>query len=178
MTMKRVDQAPEKGAPPVLDLAKLPNDFTTTLKFAPMTDEDLAAVASIRAASDPWRSRSETMEQTQQTVSKLRPFVHVSKYQNHIIGYVTVERDGPVAGAAYMRNIVVKPELRQKGIGTMLLNHAMQTARDLHRRTLALRVDPANSAAVSFYRKAGFTTVATVVSKKSGKLRLLMSREL
>ena len=125
MTMKRVDQAPEKGVPPVLDLAKLPNDFTTTLKFAPMTDEDLAAVASIRAASDPWRSRSETMEQTQQTVSKLRPFVHVSKYQNHIIGYVTVERDGPVAGAAYMRNIVVKPELRQKGIGTMLLNHAM-----------------------------------------------------
>jgi ribosomal-protein-alanine N-acetyltransferase len=178
MTMKRVDQAPEKSVPPVLDLAKLPNDFTTTLKFAPMTDEDLAAVAGIRAASDPWRSRSETMEQTQQTISKLRPFVHVSKYQNHIIGYVTVERDGPVAGAAYMRNIVVKPELRQKGIGTMLLNHAMQIARDLHRRTLALRVDPANSAAVSFYRKAGFTTVATVVSKKSGKLRLLMSREL
>jgi ribosomal-protein-alanine N-acetyltransferase len=39
-------------------------------------------------------------------------------------------------------------------------------------------VDPSNSAAVSFYRKEGFTTVATVVSKKSGKLRLLMSREL
>ena len=43
---------------------------------------------------------------------------------------------------------------------------------------LALRVDPANAPAVSFYRKAGFTTVATVVSKKSGKLRLLMSREI
>jgi len=178
MTMKRVDPASEKGAPPVLDLGKLPNDFTASLKFAPMTDEDLAAVASIRSLSDPWKARHETMEQTQQTVSKLRPFVHVSKYQNHIIGYVTVERDGPVAGAAYMRNIVVKPELRQKGIGTMLLSHAMQVARDLHRRTLALRVDPANAAAVSFYRKAGFTTVATVVSKKSGKLRLLMSREL
>ena len=43
---------------------------------------------------------------------------------------------------------------------------------------MALRVDPANAPAVSFYRKNGFTTVATVVSKKSGKLRLLMSREL
>jgi ribosomal-protein-alanine N-acetyltransferase len=31
---------------------------------------------------------------------------------------------------------------------------------------------------VNFYRKMNFTTVATVVSKKSGKLRLLMSREL
>src|SRR5260370_17708026 len=100
MTMKRVDQAPEKGVPPVLDLAKLPNDFTTTLKFSPMTDEDLAAVASIRAASDPWRSRSETIEQTQQTVSKLRPFVHVSKYQNHIIAYVTPDPTAPAPAPA------------------------------------------------------------------------------
>ena len=178
MTMKRVDPASEKGAPPVLDLAKLPNDFTGSLKFAPMTDEDLAAVASIRFSSDPWKSRHETVEQTQQTVSKLRPFVHVSKYQNHIIGYVTVERDGPVAGAAYMRNIVVKPELRHRGVGMALLDHALGVARDMYRKTLALRVDPANAPAVAFYRKAGFTTVATVVSKKSGKLRLLMSREL
>src|SRR5258707_9277537 len=126
MTRKRAAKAAERGVPPVLEVAKLPNDFTTTLKFAPMTDEDLAAVASIRAASDRWKARSETIEQTQQTVSKLRPFVQVSKYQSHIIGYVTVERDGPVAGAAYMRNIVVKSELRQKGMGTMLLNHAMQ----------------------------------------------------
>ncbi len=77
-----------------------------------------------------------------------------------------------------MRNIVVKPELRRKGLGMLLLNHGIQVARDLHRKTVAWRVDPANSPAVSFYRKAGFTTVATVVSKKSGKLRLLMSREL
>ena len=48
----------------------------------------------------------------------------------------------------------------------------------MYRKTLALRVDPANAPAVSFYRNSGFTTVATVVSKKSGKLRLLMSREL
>jgi ribosomal-protein-alanine N-acetyltransferase len=148
------------------------------VKFAPMTDEDLAATAGLRSGSDPWRGRGETSEHSQQAITKLRPFVQVAKYQNHIIGYVTIERDGPVAGAAYMRNIVVKSELRQKGVGTLLLNHARQVARELHRRTLALRVDPANSAAVSFYRKAGFTTVATVVSKKSGKLRLLMSREL
>ena len=58
------------------------------------------------------------------------------------------------------------------------MEQGLAVARDMHRKTLALRVDPSNSPAVSFYRKAGFTTVATVVSKKSGKLRLLMSREL
>ena len=59
-----------------------------------------------------------------------------------------------------------------------MLEQGLSMARDMNRKTLALRVDPANGPAVSFYRKAGFTTVATVVSKKSGKLRLLMSREL
>jgi ribosomal-protein-alanine N-acetyltransferase len=135
-------------------------------------------VAALRASSDPWKGRGENPEQSLQALTQLQPYVQVSKLQNHVIGYVTVERDGPVAGAAYMRNIVVKAELRRKGIGTLLLNHGIKVAKDLHRKTLALRVDPANSAAVSFYRKAGFTTVATVVSKKSGKLRLLMSREL
>jgi ribosomal-protein-alanine N-acetyltransferase len=79
-------------------------------------------------------------------------------------------------GAAYMRNIVVAfrphPWVGQENI------RPQSVAREMYRKTLALRVDPANAPAVAFYRKGGFTTVATVVSKKSGKLRLLMSREL
>jgi ribosomal-protein-alanine N-acetyltransferase len=77
-----------------------------------------------------------------------------------------------------MRNIVVKQEVRRKGLGTLMLSHAVSVARDMYRKTLALRVDPANAPAVAFYRSTGFTTVATVVSKKSGKLRLLMSKEI
>src|SRR5260370_15917384 len=176
--VKQVDRAVEKSPVPVLDLTRLPNDLTTSIKSSPVAPQELVNVATLRSTSEPWRGRSETPDQSLQALTALQPYVHVSKLQNHVIGYVTVERDGPVAGAAYMRNIVVKPELQRKGIGTLLLAHAMQVARDLHRKTPALRVDPATAAAVSFYRKAGFTTVATVVSKKSGKLRLLMSREL
>lgn len=178
MTMKRVDEAP-LSAPPVLDLAAMPaNDLASAMKFAPPEDEDMVAVANLRASSEPWRSRGETSEESLQALTKLRPFIQVGKVQSQVIGYVTIERDGPVPGAAYMRNIVVKPELRRRGIGMKLLEHGLKVARDLHRKTVTLRVDPANAPAVSFYRKAGFTTVATVVSKKSGKLRLLMSKEL
>jgi ribosomal-protein-alanine N-acetyltransferase len=138
----------------------------------------MVVVSHLRSTSEPWKGRGETPEQSLEALSKLRPFIQVAKLNNQIVGYVTVERDGPVPGAAYMRNIVVRSELRKKGIGTHLLTQAAQVARDMYRRTLALRVDPANGPAVNFYRKAGFTTVATVVSKKSGKLRLLMSREL
>lgn len=178
MTMKRVDQVQGVTPPPPLDLSTLPSDLATAVKFSSPNDEDVATVAQLRNHSDPWKTRGETGEESLEALTKLRPFIQVAKLQNHVVGYVTVERDGPVPGAAYMRNVVVKPELRKKGVGSLLLNHALQVARDMHRKTLALRVDPANAPAVSFYRKSGFTTVATVVSKKSGKLRLLMSREL
>lgn len=179
MTMKQVEPGVEAGgAMPVLDLASLPNDLVTAVKFSSPTDEDMATVAALRANSEPWKSRGESQEDALQALTQLRPYVHVARLQNQVVGYVTVERDGPVPGAAYMRNIVVKPDLRKHGLGTALLNQSLQVARDMYRKTLALRVDPANAPAVSFYRKAGFTTVATVVSKKSGKLRLLMSREL
>jgi ribosomal-protein-alanine N-acetyltransferase len=178
MTMKPMEQAHGTSAVPVLDLAALPPDLKSAVKFSPLGETELAAVASLRAGSDPWRARGETPEQSLEALTQLRPFIHAARLQNQIVGYVTVERDGPVPGAAYMRNIVVKAELRRKAVGTLLLNHAVQVARDMYRKTLALRVDPANAPAVSFYRHSGFTTVATVVSKKSGKLRLLMSREL
>lgn len=178
MTMKRIDESPGTSVIPVMTVTNLPQDLKKAVKFNAPNDEEVNAVATLRANSDPWKTRGETFEQSLESISKLRPFVQVAKVETNIVGYVTVERDGPVQGAAYMRNIVVKQELRSKGLGMVLLEHALQTARDMHRRTLALRVDPANGPAVSFYRKAGFTTVATVVSKKSGKLRLLMSKEL
>ena len=178
MTMKRVDQPTETAAPVVLDMANV-TDLKSAIKFnGALSDEDMNAVTALRANSEPWKSRGESAEQSTEALIKLRPFIQVAKLQNQVVAYVTVERDGPVPGAAYMRNIVVKAELRRKGVGALMLNHAITTARDMHRKTLALRVDPANAPAVSFYRTNGFTTVATVVSKKSGKLRLLMSREL
>jgi ribosomal-protein-alanine N-acetyltransferase len=138
----------------------------------------MAQLAQMRAASVPWRDRNEKVDESLEAVTKLRPFIQVGKLNQSMVGYVTIERDGPVPGAAYMRNIVVTPPLQKRGVGGQLLNRALEVAREMNRKTLALRVDPANAPAVSFYRKAGFTTVATVVSKKSGKLRLLMSREL
>lgn len=177
MTMKQVEEIKKTAFPP-MEVANLPQDLGAGVKFSLPSDEDMNAVSSLRATSEPWAGRGETVDKSLEALTKLRPFIQVAKLESQVIGYVTVERDGPVQGAAYMRNIVVKPELRQRKLGTRLLGHAMQTARDMNRRTIALRVDPANGPAVSFYRTNGFTTVATVVSKKSGKLRLLMSREL
>ena len=174
MTEKQLDGT--VGTTPTPPMV-MPTDWKQ-VKFATPTDEDMNALAQLRSGSDPWKVRGETHAESLEALTKLRPFIAVGKFNGTVCGYVTIERDGPVPGAAYLRNIVVKPEFRQKGLGHVLLEQGLSVARDMNRKTLALRVDPANGPAVSFYRKAGFTTVATVVSKKSGKLRLLMSREL
>lgn len=174
MTEKQMDST--QGTTPTPPLA-MPTDWKQ-VKFAVPTDEDMNALAQLRSGSEPWKSRGESAAESLETLTKLRPFISVGKLNGGLVGYVTIERDGPVPGAAYLRNIVVKAEYRQKGLGHALLDQGLSVARDMNRKTLALRVDPANGPAVSFYRKANFTTVATVVSKKSGKLRLLMSREL
>ena len=173
MTTNKEVQPSPTVPPPGLDAQSV-----AALKYALPTDEDMAVIAGLRAGSGPWKDRGETAAESTEALTKLRPFIQVGKADQQVVGYVTIERDGPVPGAAYMRNIVVKPELRKQGVGKQLLDQALKVARDMNRKTLALRVDPSNSSAVSFYRNHGFTTVATVVSKKSGKLRLLMSREL
>lgn len=174
MTEKQLDGT---AGTPVNPPMALPTDWKQ-VKFGAPSDEDMNVLAQLRSGSDPWKSRGETQAESLEALTKLRPFISVGKLNGAMVGYVTIERDGPVPGAAYLRNIVVKQEFRQKGLGHVVLDQGLAIARDMNRKTLALRVDPANGPAVSFYRKAGFTTVATVVSKKSGKLRLLMSREL
>lgn len=174
MTDKQLDGTTGTSVSPPMSI---PVDWKQ-VKFSAPTDEDMNSLAQLRSGSDPWKTRGESTAESLEALTKLRPFISVGKLQGSLCGYVTIERDGPVPGAAYLRNIVVKSDFRQKGLGHVLLDQGLSMARDMNRKTLALRVDPANGPAVSFYRKVGFTTVATVVSKKSGKLRLLMSREL
>jgi ribosomal-protein-alanine N-acetyltransferase len=179
MTSKQLDTNVPAGSapPPLADTSAVLADLKHA-KFSAPTDEDMQTLAALRSTSEPWKARGENQAESLEALTKLRPFIHVGKVNGALLGYVTIERDGPVPGAAYLRNIVVKSELRHKGVGLVMLEKGLAVAREMNRKTLALRVDPANSIAVSFYRKNGFTTVATVVSKKSGKLRLLMSREL
>src|SRR5678816_4925072 len=105
MTMKRVETVTEQPTLPPLDVASLPADLPGALKFAPLGETELQPVASLRGTSEPWARRGETPEESLQAITQLRPFTHVARLQAQIVGYVTVERDGPVAGAAYMRNL-------------------------------------------------------------------------
>lgn len=53
-------------------------------------------------------------------------------------------------------NILVEKEYRNGGIGRMLIQKAIETARELHDRMVILETQSCNEAAIACYRKAGF----------------------
>jgi ribosomal-protein-alanine N-acetyltransferase len=57
---------------------------------------------------------------------------------------------------AHLLNITIAPAWRRQGLGRVLLNHAMATARQQHIRTLYLEVRPSNDPAIKLYENMGF----------------------
>lgn len=86
MTMKRVDEAPEASVPPPMQLTNLPADFQKALKFSAATDGELSAVSTLRASSEPWKSRGESLDESLQALTKLRPFIQVARLHSDIVG--------------------------------------------------------------------------------------------
>jgi ribosomal protein S18 acetylase RimI-like enzyme len=66
--------------------------------------------------------------------------------------------DGSIRNPCELARIGVKPELGGKGVGTYILNRAIDTARKLNFDGIRLLVSPQNPLAVAMYRRAGFKT--------------------
>ncbi|KAL4418803.1 hypothetical protein ABPG77_010212 [Micractinium sp. CCAP 211/92] len=81
-------------------------------------------------------------------------------------------RDVPRPGIAYLSNLAVAPCSRRGGIGTLLVREAEQVAAEWGCRSVALHVDPANTAALEVYRRAGYRRV----SDQPGWQRILEGR--
>jgi ribosomal protein S18 acetylase RimI-like enzyme len=53
----------------------------------------------------------------------------------------------------------IKQEFRRKGIGTLLMDHAMKIAKEKGARMLVLETQTCNAPAISFYQKYGFALI-------------------
>ncbi|MCL2626379.1 MAG: GNAT family N-acetyltransferase [Cystobacterineae bacterium] len=174
MTTNPQDAVPESlAAAPSVEKS---SESLPVLKFGLPTDEELPALARLYAANLPL-SEVEAQEMLEKLI-RLRERIQVARANGQVLGFVTVEPNGPVRGTAFLRHLVVKPEYRRRGVGASLLKQAYGMALGMPRKSLLLRVDPSDEGVVTFVRKAGFMTVGALSSKKSGKLKLLMSHEL
>ncbi|EKX65319.1 GNAT family N-acetyltransferase [Streptomyces ipomoeae] len=82
----------------------------------------------------------------------------VAERQGRVVGFVTVEGEPP---DGELGMLFVDPPAIGSGVGRLLFEHALSTARDLGFRRLTLEADPN---AEPFYRAMGATRIGSVAS--------------
>lgn len=87
------------------------------------------------------------------------------------LGEITVEKNKKGVGG-FLRNLFVGEEHRGRGVGSRLLDRAIEQAGG----TVSLEVEESNHVAVNLYLKKGFKVIERV-SAKNGKVYLRMRRD-
>ena len=82
----------------------------------------------------------------------------------------------PFTPVAHLASIGVRPDRRNRGLGTVLLREALRRGRAAGARFLALEVDLANRDALRLYRREGFGIVRRF--REDGRRRVEMHRRL
>lgn len=94
-----------------------------------------------------------------------------------VIGYAV---SWSVTDEVQLNNIVIKPEYRRKGMGTILLEHIQTDShtREPRPRNIILEVSNANHAAIQFYKKNGFIETGRRKNYYSHSDAILMIKEI
>ena len=117
-----------------------------------MTEGDLKGVLLIERASFP-TAWSERMFRNELRSPLARNFVAKRSADSSMVGYINF---WVFAGEVHLNNVAVDPNLRDRGIGSVLIEKMIDVARDERALWLTLEVRPSNLAAISLYEKFGF----------------------
>ena len=117
-------------------------------KINNMTPEDIEEVYRIETESfsNPWpRGAFESDVRNRRIYSPV-----VRDENNCVVAYALLMI---FAEEAHLANIAVDPKLRRHGIGTLLMDHLIETAESRDCRAMFLDVRPSNKSAVSMYEE-------------------------
>lgn len=86
------------------------------------------------------------------------PYIVVCSVENSVVGMATMAVYEAISGRkAWIEDVVVASEYRQKGIGERLTNILIEKANELNVSTLLLYSNPKREAAHRLYKRLGFT---------------------
>lgn len=120
---------------------------------------------------DPWSEKSFIDEMENENT------VYLVAYDDMVLGYAGM---WCVFENADITNIAVSPDARRKGIGASLVAELIRYAEEKNADNIRLEVRNSNIAAISLYKKCGFTQVG--IRKKyysdNGEDALIMERKI
>jgi len=125
-----------------------------SVKLRAMLDEDLQYVIKIEEASytHPW------------TLGIFRDCLRVGYHcqvlemDGDIQGYAVMSE---AVGEAHILNVCVHPECQGTGLGKVLVEYLLDSARRMRAEIVLLEVRPSNKTALSLYHNMGFCEVGT-----------------
>lgn len=123
------------------------------VRIVPMSADHLDEITALEKVcfSAPW-SRNMLAEELDNACSA---FLAALDENGHVVGYAGLQ---VVLDEGYIANIAVRPEERQKGVASQLLQVFIDFARGNRLSFLTLEVRPSNTAAIVLYGHHGFRT--------------------
>lgn len=122
--------------------------------FRPIEEADLDILVEIERAShpEPWSRGLFADELNPQSASGF----YIMMLENEIAGYGGI---WCVLDEAHITNVTVRPDLRGRGLGRVLLEYLLQKASARGAESVLLEVREGNEPAIGLYRRAGFETI-------------------
>jgi ribosomal protein S18 acetylase RimI-like enzyme len=84
---------------------------------------------------------------------------YVLKSNNWIVGYMSLQIQ-PKNDFLHLFHVFVDKDFRKKGLGKLIIDKAINVAKELSKPILTLYVNSENSAAINLYKQVGFHVVS------------------
>ena len=153
--------------------------MSDTVCVAAAGSGDLEALIRIENASftQPWQRQAIIDELASQDACQWVAKASTSYNQTVVVAYIFIRI---LTDEMHIMKIAVDPEWRHKGTATELLQTAQTEARRCGATKALLEVRPSNFAAIRFYEKAGYQTIAVRPNyyPKTRESALVMSKSL
>ncbi len=129
-----------------------PDRLREGIHIVSLSEKDLPEIMEIESMSftSPW---SENL--FRQELRNERVEVMGARFLNHLLGYVVLWHG---FRETHIMNIAVHPHFRRRGIGSMLLEYAINRAR-MKSDVLLLEVRVSNVPAIQLYKRYGFLPI-------------------
>ena len=142
------------------------------MNITPATQKDLKAVWGLIRKEFPYVKLSQEEFLAKHGTEFIEGFA--AKEKGKLVGYVEVEflqacRKYACTRCARINAVVVKEKHRSKGIGSMLLQHALDYLASLHMEKAVLLVERENARTKKWYAKHGFEKHGAHGKKLGGK---------
>ncbi|MGC9780371.1 MAG: GNAT family N-acetyltransferase [Candidatus Heimdallarchaeota archaeon] len=134
----------------------------TEIEIRELKEEDIVPCAEMTIKSFPWTAFGLKMERAKKFFKDRLgiELIFVAVHQNEPVGYITIKRD--IMFANYIRRMVVREDMRSKGIGAKLMRYVEELAYSSGLPNVFLLTTTTNVKAIKFYLENGYQIVGKI----------------